>query len=44
MIRAISLSEKATIHSENMASNHGCSWTCQKENRGGYFIRLGKTA
>jgi Protein kinase domain len=25
MIRAISLSEKATIHSENMASDHGCS-------------------
>ena len=44
VIRAISLSEKATIHSENMASNYGCSWTCQKENCGGDFIRLGKAA
>jgi hypothetical protein len=44
MIPAISLSEKATIHCEDMASDHGCSWTCQKENRGGYFVRLGKAA
>jgi hypothetical protein len=41
---AISLSEKTTIDSENMASNHGCSRTCQEENRDGDFIRLGEAA